>query len=92
MGRPSVVTDVRGCRQTVEHGKTGLIVPVRDPRALAHGLVQLNDPDLRARLGHAARDKAVREFDETHIIRAILAAYRRLTVSGLHSEVPNGYP
>ena len=37
MGRPIVTTDVPGCRQTVEPGVNGLIVPVRDPAALAAG-------------------------------------------------------
>lgn len=79
MGKPCVVTDVRGCRQTVDHERTGLVVPVRDPAALAAALERLaRSPDERRRLGAAARAKAVREFDESRIIAALIAAYRRL--------------
>ena len=79
MGRPCIVTDVRGCRQTVDHEVTGLIVPPRDPARLADALERLlRSPADRARMGRAARDKAVREFDETRIIDTIIGAYRRL--------------
>jgi glycosyltransferase involved in cell wall biosynthesis len=79
MGLACVATDVRGCRQCVEHEVTGLLVPVRDPARLAAALERLlRDPAERARMGAAGRQKALREFDETRIIAAILAAYRRL--------------
>lgn len=79
MGLPCVVTDVRGCRQCVEPGVTGLMVPARDPQALAAALERLlRSPEERARMGAASRAKAVREFDESRIIAALLAAYRRL--------------
>jgi glycosyltransferase involved in cell wall biosynthesis len=79
MGLPCVVTDVRGCRQCVEHEGNGLVVPARDPAALAAALERLlRSPEERARMGAASRTKAGREFDETRIIAAILDAYRRL--------------
>jgi glycosyltransferase involved in cell wall biosynthesis len=79
MGLPCVATDVRGCRQTVDDGVTGLLVPVRDPAALAAALERLlRSPEDRRRMGAAGRAKAVREFDERVIIDAILAAYERL--------------
>ncbi len=79
MGLPCVATDVRGCRQCVEPEVTGLLVPARDPAALAAALERLlRSPEDRARMGAAGRQKAVREFDETRIIAAILGAYRRL--------------
>lgn len=79
MGLPCVVTDVRGCRQCVEHEVNGLLVPLRDPAALAAAVERLlRSPADRARMGAASRQKALREFDETRIIGAILDAYRRL--------------
>ena len=79
MGKPCVVTDVRGCRQTVDHDVTGLVVPARDPEALADALERLLvSPDDRERMGKAGRAKALREFDERRICEAIIAAYRRL--------------
>jgi glycosyltransferase involved in cell wall biosynthesis len=80
MALPSVVTDIRGCRQTVEHAVTGLMVPLRDPQRLADAIEELaTDPGKRARMGKAAREKALREFDENRIIDSIIAAYRQLT-------------
>jgi glycosyltransferase involved in cell wall biosynthesis len=74
-----VVTDIRGCRQTVDHGVSGLIVPVRDPVALADALDQLlRSPADRARMGAAGRVKALREFDEHRIIASIVRTYRDL--------------
>jgi glycosyltransferase involved in cell wall biosynthesis len=79
MGVPSIVTDVRGCRQTVDHEVTGLIVPVRDPRSLAAAILRLlGDPATRRRMGEAAREKAVREFDERAVFAKVRAAYGRL--------------
>ncbi|MCU1351631.1 MAG: glycosyltransferase [Acidimicrobiales bacterium] len=79
MGLPIVATDVRGCRQVVEDGVTGLLVPPRDPEALARAIATLvDDPGLRHRMGAAGAVKAAREFDERRCIDDTLATYRRL--------------
>jgi glycosyltransferase involved in cell wall biosynthesis len=79
MRLPCVVTDVRGCRQTVDHRVTGLIVPPRSPDSLAASLEHLlRSAEDRERMGHAGREKALREFDEMRVIDAIVSAYRRL--------------
>jgi glycosyltransferase involved in cell wall biosynthesis len=41
MRRPVIATDIRGCREVVRHRETGLLVPVRNPRALADGILEL---------------------------------------------------
>jgi glycosyltransferase involved in cell wall biosynthesis len=79
MGVPSVVTNVRGCRQTVDDGVTGRIVPARDPHALATAIEELlGDPLKRRAFGSAARAKALMEFDEQVVFARITAAYERL--------------
>jgi glycosyltransferase involved in cell wall biosynthesis len=76
---PLVTTDVPGCREVVRDGVDGLLVPVRDAEALAHALARLqDDPQLAARLGQAARHKALTEFDERIVIRRTLAVYTEL--------------
>jgi glycosyltransferase involved in cell wall biosynthesis len=62
-GRAIVSTAVDGCREILEDGKTGLLVPPRDPAALAAALVRvLEDDGLRARLGEKALE-ASRGYD-----------------------------
>ena len=79
MGVPAVVTDVRGCRQTVEHGETGYLIPPRDAEALAQALLDLlRDDEKRQRFGAAARVKALAEFDERLVFQRVIDAYRRL--------------
>ena len=74
-----VTTDVPGCREVVTHEVDGLLVPARDAAALAGAIERLLDaPGLRARLGTAARAKALAEFDEKIVIAQTLAVYREL--------------
>jgi len=63
-GRPVVASGISGIPELVEHEQTGLLVPPRQPAALADALEQLQrDLALRQRLGQAGRDKVVGEFD-----------------------------
>jgi glycosyltransferase involved in cell wall biosynthesis len=79
MRLPVVATDIRGCRQVVEPGRTGTLVPARDSVALAAAIEQLAlDVDRRSRFGDAARDKARREFDQRRCIDITLGVYDEL--------------
>jgi glycosyltransferase involved in cell wall biosynthesis len=56
-GTPLVATAVGGVPDVVEHGRTGLLVPRRDPDALANGLISLlTDPGRRAAMAAAGRE------------------------------------
>jgi len=78
-GLPLVATDVPGCREVITDGEDGLLVPVRDSVALAVAIARLvDDTALSARLGAAAREKALREFDERIVIERTLAVYGEL--------------
>ena len=81
-GLPTVATNIRGCRQVVDHEVTGFLVAPGDSISLADRLRRLvNDPDLRDRMGAAAIAKARREFDQNAAIDVTLEAYRRLLSS-----------
>jgi glycosyltransferase involved in cell wall biosynthesis len=84
---PLVTTDAPGCREVVTHEIDGLIVPVKDARALADAIERLHlDPALARQLGQAARVRALREFDERIVIRQTLAVYAELL--GYQGEAP----
>jgi len=78
-GRAIVATDVPGCRDIVRHGTNGLLVPPKNPAALADAIAQLlNDAPLRAEMGRRGREIAVNEFSEEKVIQQTLALYHRL--------------
>jgi glycosyltransferase involved in cell wall biosynthesis len=75
-GKPVVASAVGGLLDLVVDDETGVLVPPRDPRALREALERLlGDPDLRHRLGSAARDRARRHFSWAAVTGATLAAY-----------------
>jgi glycosyltransferase involved in cell wall biosynthesis len=69
MKRAVLATNIRGSREEVAAERTGLLVPVRDAVALAHGMERLiRDPDWAARLGQAGRERALEHFDEQKVV------------------------
>lgn len=75
-GRAMVLTDIRGCREVGTDGEHLLLVPPRDPAALAAALTRLlDDPGLRAHLGDAAARRAASEFDQRRVAAESLATY-----------------
>ncbi len=81
-GLPIVATDVRGCRQVVDDGTSGLLVPARESQPLTVALRRLiDDPYMRSRFGKEGRKKAELEFDEKDVVRRLLEAYAELGVS-----------
>jgi glycosyltransferase involved in cell wall biosynthesis len=61
----------------VEDGVTGLLVPLCDPRALRTAIERLlGDPALRAAVGAAARERALREYAPEATTARLVEAYR----------------
>lgn len=78
-GLPIIATDIRGCRQVVADGQTGLLVPVRSPEGLERALRDLvGDDDRRRTMGQAATLRALQEFDQQRVIDLTLLTYRKL--------------
>jgi len=75
-GRAIVTTDTAGCNEVVHNGVNGLLVPVRDVRALADALEKLilNKP-IRQAMGVAGRAMIEKEFSDRHIIAQTLRIY-----------------
>ncbi len=75
-GRPVVVADAPGCREAIVDGETGMLVPARDPQALAGAIrTLLGDPARRRLMGEAARRDAESRFASDVIADAILGVY-----------------
>jgi glycosyltransferase involved in cell wall biosynthesis len=78
-GRACITTDVPGCRDTVEHGRTGWLVPARDSAALEVALEQaLVDRQRLALFGRAAATLANERFGLASVIRQTLGLYSEL--------------
>jgi glycosyltransferase involved in cell wall biosynthesis len=73
MGRAVITTDEPGCRETVDAGRNGVLVPARDAGALARAMVTfIQDPGNVARMGAASRRIAEDRFDVHKVNRVIL--------------------
>lgn len=79
MGLPCVASDVRGNRELVEDGVTGLKVPVRDGAALAAAVERIfNMPDRGASIGLAASQDVARKYGQEVLLSATLDLMERL--------------
>ena len=76
---PCIATDIRGCREAVEHEHNGLLFPLGDVAALAKAILAiLEDNHLAIRLGEAGRLLACERFDEQLVFEKVKAEYTRL--------------
>ena len=83
-GKPIVATNVTGCREIVRDAFNGILVPARDPEALAVALKKLIDnPELRKVMGERSREIAEKEFSSEKVIGETLAVYDVLENSAL---------
>ena len=77
MGKPIITSDISGCRETVEDGRNGYLVPPMDKVALTDAIrrfLYLSD-DARSRMGLYSRQLAESRFD----VRDVIKVYRRIT-------------
>jgi glycosyltransferase involved in cell wall biosynthesis len=78
LGKPVIVTRVNGTVDYVEHMKTGVLVPPRDPAAIRDAVRMLaSDEGLRLTLGSAAREQMTREHLPAHYAAQVSAALGR---------------
>ncbi len=75
MGRPIITTDAPGCRETVENGVNGFLVPVKDAHVLAKAMDEfIQNPDLIKQMGIESRKIAEKKYDVHKVNDAILGA------------------
>ena len=88
-GVPVVSTTATGAIDSVVDGQTGFTVPVGDVDALATRVEKLLcDPELRARMGLAGRDRIVREFRQDRLATTLIEQHRSLIQDRTLPKVP----
>lgn len=91
-GVPSILSDIRGCREIGTHEREVLLVPPRDVGALTSAIERLLlDESLRARLSTCARKRALAEFDQRAVARTSLETYASIARrKGLGWQIEGG--
>ncbi len=76
VGRPVITTDAIGCREVVEDGKNGFLVPLKDSESLADAMKRyiLSSPEEKRKMGKYGREKAIKEFDR----KIVIDIYRKI--------------
>ena len=88
-GLPIVSTRVGGTSEIVMDGQTGILVPARDSRSLARRVLELlENPELAANLGHAARERAFRHFDIRDLAERTATLYREVLAERAGRRIP----
>lgn len=78
-GLPVITTSTCGMKDVIEHGRNGLLVPVRATPAVSEAIARLaSDPGLRERLGRAAHDDATRRYTWQASAECVGQAYRAI--------------
>ncbi len=81
-GRAVITTDHPGCRDAIEDGVTGLLVPVRNAEAIADAILELLDnPNRCEEMGLAGRKRAVKMFDVRHVVAKHMQIYEELLMN-----------
>ena len=76
-GKPVVVTDVGALSETVDHGRTGLVVPPRDVKALAEAIITLlRNKQSRRQMGANGRRKMQEEWVPDVVARRTVETYK----------------
>jgi len=76
---PAVATNIRGCREEVVNGETGLLIPIKNPDALADAIIKiLSNPKMAKKMGEAGKKRVIEKFDEKMVLKKELKIYQEL--------------
>lgn len=82
LGRPIVTTDVPGCREAIENGKTGFLAQVKDEQSLANAIEKLiSNDELCLEFSRNARALAEKKFDIKQVVKTHMNIYENLMQS-----------
>jgi glycosyltransferase involved in cell wall biosynthesis len=90
-GCPIVATDAGGVREAVLPGETGLIVPTKSPRSLAHGILEMAErPEMARRMAERGKERVARQFTPDVLTERTLAVYGRVLGDEVGRDRPVG--
>lgn len=94
VARPVITTDVAGCRQVVDGGQNGWLVPVRNADALARVMEAAlrSDPPTLWQMGQYSRELACRRFDDRQIAQQFVQLVQRNLVPTATAQCPTHAP
>jgi len=79
IGRPIITTDSVGCRDVVEDGLNGFLIPIKDSKALAEKLkILIDNPSMRSIMGRKSREIAECDFSLDGVVEKHINIYREL--------------
>ena len=75
---PVIASDINGCNEILEHNNTGILVPVKDAKALANAMLSLaSENEGRIAMRKKARTFVVQNFDRQYVWNELLREYHR---------------
>lgn len=79
MGKPIIVTNIRGCREVIENRRNGVMVPLNDVKSLSKAIYELltNEEKVR-KMGKEGRKIALERFDEQLVFERVKSEYSQL--------------
>lgn len=91
MGRAAVTCNIRGCREIVLPGRTGLLVPIRDAAALTEAVMSLlPDAEGRAAFGNLGRQRLLQHYTEAGVAQRVMQIYQSLVSSPVPGQPAPG--
>jgi N,N'-diacetylbacillosaminyl-diphospho-undecaprenol alpha-1,3-N-acetylgalactosaminyltransferase len=79
MSKPIVTTDTVGCRDVVDDGVNGFLMPIKDSKKLADKIeLLIKDEKLRFKMGAEGRKKALGEFELKKVVKRYLELYEKM--------------
>lgn len=77
--KPVIATNIGGCPEAVDNGKTGILVPVKDVKKLTEAIIYFfNNPEKAKEMGKRGREKILKEFNENLIFERLKREYQKL--------------
>jgi len=80
-GKPVVATSVGGTPEAIVDGETGLLIPPRNPEALASAIIRLlKNPELRTKMGRAGKERVLKQFSILRMVTKTQQLYKELMI------------